>query len=359
MAADLKIGGEPPVTLAALDAPAEGPAFVAATVLPGRGMMLLQARLRLASGKMVDAIAAPTLDVAARQLNGGADDFAGSKSFSFGGAILAPYANRIRGQPVAGAREIETLIAGHRVRLPRNWGGKARGAEQYAMHGLILADQVSWRRDAADRVTGRLDAGDFGGRWPGRTALTFDWSLSLGALILKVTVENLGTEPLPMGVGWHPYFALPSGDRRQARLRVAAASRALANNYDEVLPTGRLEPVAGGAYDFTTLEGRALGSDYLDDCFTDLQREGGLALAEIRDPAAGVGLTIVSPSPQVRAFQIYTPPDQGFIVVEPQFNLADPFGAEWRGRDTGMVTVLPGACVVYEARVTAFSLGNG
>jgi galactose mutarotase-like enzyme len=170
----LTIGGKPPVTLTARDAPGAGPAFVEATVLPGRGMMLLQARLRLASGEVVDAIAAPSLGEAARQLDGGPDDFAGNKAFSFGGAILAPYANRIRGAPVPGAREIETDIAGRCVRLPRNWGGKAAGAEQYAMHSLILDASVPWRQTAADRVTGRLDAGDFGGRWPGRAALAFE-----------------------------------------------------------------------------------------------------------------------------------------------------------------------------------------
>jgi aldose 1-epimerase len=352
----LRIGGEPAVTITARDAPSAGPAFVQATILPGRGMMLLQARLRLASGEVVDAIAAPSLEDAARELDGGPDDFAGDKSFSFGGAILAPYANRIRGRPVTGAREIETEITGHTVRLPRNWGGKASGAEQYAMHGLILSAQIPWVQPAADRVTGRLAAGDFGGRWPGDTVLTFEWALAQGALTLKVTAENKGAEPLPMGIGWHPYFALPSGDRRQATLRVAAASRTLVNDYDEVLPTGALEPVAGGPYDFTAPGGRALGGAYLDDCFSDLQREDGLAFTEVRDPAAGLGLRIASPSPQVRAFQVYAPLDQAYVVVEPQFNLADPFGAEWRGLDTGMATIPPGGSVAYEARVAAFGL---
>jgi len=353
----LRIGGEPAVTLTAEDAATTGPAFIEATVLPGRGMMLLQARLRLASGEVVDAIAAPSLEEAARELDGGPDDFAGDKAFSFGGAILAPYANRIRGRPVEGIREIETDIAGRKVRLPRNWGGKAPGAEQYAMHGLILASAVPWMQPAVDRVTGRLAAGAFGGRWPGDTILTFEWALAGGALTLRVAAENAGAEPLPMGIGWHPYFALPSGDRRQAMLHVAAASRTLVNDYDEVLPTGALEPVAGGPYDFNAPGGRPLGGAYLDDCFTALRREGGLAFAEIRDPAAGLGLRIASPSPQVRAFQVYAPLDRAFVVVEPQFNLADPYGAAWRGRDTGMALIPPGGSVAYEAQVSAFASG--
>jgi galactose mutarotase-like enzyme len=358
MEGTLRIGGEPLVRLRGLDTPKRGPAFVEATVLPGRGMMLLQARLRLPSGEVADAIFAPEPEAAARELDGGPDDFAGNRSFGFGGAILAPYANRIRGREAPGAREIETEVAGHAVRLPRNWGGKAQGAEQYAMHGLILDAAVTWRQDSPDRMSGRLEAGDFGGRWPGRAALDFEWRLEAGALALRVTAHNVGDAPLPMGIGWHPYFALPSGDRRQARLWAPARSRALVNNYDEVLPTGALEPVAGSAHDFAAPGGRALGETYLDDCFTDLIRANGLAVAEVRDPASDLGLTIASTSPHVRAMQVYAPTDKAFVVVEPQFNLADPYGAEWRGRDSGMALVPAGGSVAYDARVTAFALGN-
>ena len=190
MGSPLRIGGEPAVRLTATDAPAEGPAFLEATILPGRGMMLLQARLRLASGQVVDALASPDAAAAARALGGGPDDFAGNASFSFGAAILAPYANRIRGRAVAGAREIETEVAGRTVRLPRNWGGKAAGAEQYAMHGLILATAVPWRQAAPDRVSGRLEAGDFDGRWLGRARLDVEWRLDGGALRLHVTASE-------------------------------------------------------------------------------------------------------------------------------------------------------------------------
>jgi aldose 1-epimerase len=359
MSAAPRIGGAPVVSLRARDAPADGPAFLAAEVLPGRGMMLLQARLRLPSGEVADAIHAPSAEGAAEALDGGPDDFAGNKSFSFGGAILAPYANRIRGRPLQGSREIETTVAGRIVRLPRNWGGKAQGAEQYAMHGLILDARAQFEQPAPDRVTGRIEAGDFGGRWPSALRLDFEWRLAGGALRLRVEATNTGTEICPVGLGWHPYFNLPSGDRRQARLRLAARARVEVDNYDEVLPAGRLSPVAGSPYDFGGNGGRALAGLYLDDCFTGLVRSDDRAVAEILDPAAGLGLRIASPSPAVRALQVYAPPDQAFVVVEPQFNLADPFGAEWPSDlDTGMARLAPGQSVIYEAEVTAFALSS-
>lgn len=356
MGGNIDIGGAPVVTLRG-EPPAGQPGFVEAQVLPGRGMMLLQARLRLPSGEVVDALYAPPLPEAARALSGGPDDFAGNQAFGFGGCLLAPYANRIRGRPVDGVREIEADIDSRPVRLPRNWGGKAPGAEQYAMHGLILDANVPFEQPAPGRLTGRLDAGDFGGRWPGRLALEFDWRLEAGVLSVEVRGRNTGHEPAPLGLGWHPYFALASGDRRQARLRLAAAARAEVNDYDEVLPTGRLLPTAGSAYDFT--HAPALGDLFLDDCFTRLVRPEGEVVVELLDPAAGVGLRLASESPQVKAVQVYAPPDKAFVVIEPQFNLADPFGAVWpAGVDTGMARLQPGASVAYDCRVSAFAVGN-
>jgi galactose mutarotase-like enzyme len=317
-------------------------------------MMLLQARLRLPSGEVVDALHAPSPDGAAREMDGGADDFAGNRSFAFGGAILAPYANRITGAPVEGAREIETVVDGRRVRLPRNWGGKAPGAAQYAMHGLILDADVPYETPSPDRIIGQLAAGDFGGRWPGTLALDFDWRLEAGALSLSVTARNVGDDALPLGLGFHPYFALPSGDRRQAQLRLPAKLRAEVGDYDAVLPTGRLLPVAGTPYDFN--DAAALGDLYLDDCFTGLD---GAAVCEVLDPAAGVGLRIASSSPQVKAVQVYAPPGEAFVVVEPQYNLADPYSAVWPAEvDTGMARLQPGKSLTYDIRLTAFALGT-
>lgn len=352
----VRIGGAPAVRL---QARAEGasPAVTEALILPGRSMMLLQARVRLASGDTADILEAPDLAAAALQLDGGADDFAGNRAFAFGGALLAPYANRIRGRALPDSRDIETQIDGHAMRLPRNWGGKAPGAEQYAMHGLILDQPARWSQTADDAVTGVIDAGDFGGRWPGALRFTVAWRLQAGGLRLEILAEATGPAPAPVGLGWHPYLRILSGDRTQARLHLPARLRAEVNDYDEVLPTGRLLP-ADGPYDFRSPGGEPLGDLYLDDCFTGLERPGDLAV-EVRDPAAGLGLRVLSDAPAVRAVQVYAPRDQAFVVVEPQFNLANPFGAVWPADvDTGMVRLEPGRTVRYAARLEPFPLGN-
>jgi galactose mutarotase-like enzyme len=212
-----------------------------------------------------------------------------------------------------------------------------------------VRDVVHEREGERDVARATYDAGDFGGHWPSRTRLDFEYALSARRFEVVVRATNVGDETLPMGIGSHPYFRIPSGDRAQARLHVPARLRALVNDYDAVLPTGALEAVAGTAYDFTAAAGRALGDQYLDDCFTGLERDAnGAVVCDVVDPAARYQLRVVGTSPAIRAVQVYAPPSEAYVALEPQFNLADPFGAEWpAGTDTGMVMLAPGAAAEY------------
>jgi aldose 1-epimerase len=177
---------------------------------------------------------------------------------------------------------------------------------------------------------------------------------------LTVTARNTGQQTTPVGIGWHPYFNLPSGRRGQARLHVPSTNRALVRNYIAVLPTGEIDDVSGSVVDFSNPSGRALGDLYLDDCYLNLVRDfAGDVTATIADPAAGLCLRIASASPAVNAFQVYAPPNKAFVVVEPQFNLADPFGSIWNGRFTGMVMLVTESQTTYDARIEIGSYRAG
>jgi galactose mutarotase-like enzyme len=322
-------------------------------------MMTLQVRAHLPKHGEFDLLTSPPLDEARGFFEGDFGGFPGNASYLIGGGILLPFANRIRGELSSDGRTVRTNVGGRPVDLPANHGGRRTGAEKYSMHGLILASRVDEMSrettEERDVLRGSLRAGDFGGSWVSSAALEFENILSSDSFTLKVTAKNTGDEPLPMGIGWHPYFNLPSGRREQARLHLPARGRALVNDYDEVLPTGEVEPVAGTPYDFSMPGGRALGNLSLDDCFVDLDRSNGHVIAEVVDPAGSFGLRVVAASPPVAAIQVYAPPDKGFVVLEPQFNRADPFGPQWRGADTGMVILKPGESVVYSARLELFT----
>jgi aldose 1-epimerase len=355
------IGGEPAVILSRPQpANKSKPQFLEAIVLPGNGMNLLQVKAFLPGKGDIDLLNAPDLEGAKDLLENQNDAF-GNKSFSMGGAILLPYPNRIRGKLSADGKTIETMIDGKMMSLPANWKGKKPGAEIHAMHGLIMSahfrDVHQHNTPAESSVSAILHGGDFDGHWPSKTDVGVRMILKNDALDVIVTAKNVGTERLPMAVSFHPYFQFPSGNRAQARLHLPADMRTIVNNYDDVFPTGKIVPVKGTPYDFTAPGGAALGPTlYMDDCFTDLKRNAaGNAVIEITDPAAHYGLRLTALSPQIKAIQVYAPPDKNFVVVEPQFNLADPFNTKiWGKRNTGMVYLLPGQSVSWHVRLELF-----
>lgn len=355
----LTVNGEPAVILTRPSSSDQGkPHFVEATVLPGAGMNLLQLKAYVPGSGEVNVIGTTSLTDAKKLLE--EDNDFGNKSFYIGGAILVPFPNRIRGTVSPDGKTLTTDIGGKEVTLPANWHGKNPGALHHAMHGLILLSKFEdvKHKDGktASDVAALLHAGDFNGHWLSKTDVNIRMSLTDQAMDLEVTAKNVGHEKLPIAIGFHPYFNFPSGDREQGRLVIPAEERAPANNYDDVFPTGQIVPVKGTPFDFMNPQGTALGSMFMDDSFTDLQRGAdGAAHIEIIDSKAHYGLRILAISPQIKAIQVYAPPDKSYVAVEPQFNLADPFNKQvWGDRDTGMVWLNPGQSVTWHIKLELF-----
>jgi len=230
------------------------------------------------------------------------------------------------------------------------------------MHGLILASQTEnvQTQPIADgqSVTGIIHAGDFGGHWLSQTDLSFVITLTGSAVDATIVAKNVGKEPEPMAIGWHPYFAIPSGDRKQALLHIPGQKVAAINNYQDVFPTGDLQAVKGTKYDFSAAQGKALDDIYLDDNWSTLTRTNGAVDVTLADPASSYGVHILGLSPEIRTVQVYAPPTKQFTAIEEQFNFGDPFGKEWGSMNTGMVTLEPGKSVEWHCRLGLFTPGK-
>ena len=341
-----------------------------AEVLLGRGMNLYQIRAYIPKVGVIPLLESPPLEQSQKKMNGGLDDFNGNQSFFVGGAILAPYANRIRGHLIsdsstANSKWIETNILGKNLRLPSNWKGKEKNAEPHAMHGLILNTSMDEWKSSLTRehaqIQSTLHAGNFRGHWISEADLHFEVTLQDHELLLKITAQNTGHEPLPIGIGWHPFFRIASGKREQAQLVVPARSRTEMNNYDDVFPTGKLLPIQNTKYDVllsrSQSKAKSLGLLYLDDCFVDLERKGNAAVVSLTDPSAHYGVRVKALSPQIQAIQVYAPLDKPFVAIEPQFNWGDPFGKQWKhSENTGMAVLKPGESVTYFVAVEVFEI---
>jgi len=353
-----QIGGENVVQLnRTATSNGQKPEFLSATILPGRGMNVFQITANVPGKGTIEVLASPSLEQGAEVLS---HDEYGNGSFSFGGAFLVPYPNRIIGTLSKDGKTVTTEWHGKTITLPANWKGKKPGARPHAMHGLILdakTDDVKVE-DVKDgqQVTGVIHAGDFGGHWLSKTDLNFKLTLTGDAFDAEITAKNVGDESEPLAIGWHPYFSIPSGEHAQARLHIPASQMALVNNYDDVFPTGKLRPVKGTQYDFNAANGAPLDDHYYDDNWSKLTRTDGAVDVKLIDPASNYGVLLQGLSPEIKTVQVYSPPTAKFAAIEEQFNFADPWGKEWpKGMDTGMVTLKPGQSVTWHVRVGLFT----
>jgi len=329
------------------------PEFLSATLLPGRGMNIFQITAYLPGQGATSLLQSPTLDNASSELNGQGADLNGALNYTMGGAILLPYANRVTGKTTADGNYVQTSWGHHLLTLPASSGDK-----QTAIHGLfntLASNSIDTEQMPDGQIaTGHFHAGNFGGRWPSNTDVTVTVSLSRRTMDITVTARNVGNEPEPMGIGWHPYFVIPSNDRSQVLLKLPQGMQAEADA--QHIPTGRLLQTSGTSNDFTQHNGRALGGQSMDDSFVRLHSNAldNGPMVELRDPEAQYGLRVTALTTTIKAIQIYAPADKNFIAIEPQMNFNDPFGKQWHDEDTGMATLQPGQSVQWKVRLELF-----
>jgi galactose mutarotase-like enzyme len=343
----------------------DGPEFLSATLLPGRGMNLLQIRANLPQKGEVDLLASPTPEEAAKLLSGSGEDTTGAKSLAMGAAIELPWAGRVSGSPAPDGKNVIAMWRGERLILPSDPRDSYGAGGTVAAGGLLLklaSDSVNTNvmPDGGEaRATFR--AGDFDGHWLSKTEIATTVQMSGKAIDIRVVARNTGTTPEPIGIGWHPRFAILNGHRGQMMLRLPQGMRVDVKDRRTGQLSGRLVPVEGTEYDFTGRMGAELGALNLDDSFVHLRQammENG-PVAELRDPENDYGLRIIAMTSTIKAIRVYAPLDGSFISIQPQFNFDDPFGREWaKGEDTGMVVLQPGQTTQWKVRLEIFSLSG-
>ncbi|HEX9202259.1 MAG TPA: aldose 1-epimerase [Acidobacteriaceae bacterium] len=326
------------------------PEFLSATMLPGRGMNVLQITAYIPGTGEVNLMASPSIEGAARAMTGVDADENGQASLAMGGAFEVPWADRIGGAASPSAHG-SIVWRGHAITVPAAGNG-----------GLMLAEAADAASTTALPDGGQAQAvfraEDFGAHWQSKTEVTVTVLLSSRSVDLTVTAHNAGDVAEPVGIGWQPRFAILNGNRGELRLRIPGEKRTEMRDSGKRSPTGVLLPVADSPYDFTAPGGVRLGSMDLDDCFVVLHQ--GLLdsgpVAELSDPGRNYGLRLTALSSTIKAMHVLAPADGNFVSIEPQFNYPDPFGREWgKDVDTGMVMLQPGQSTQWKVRLELFS----
>jgi galactose mutarotase-like enzyme len=254
---------------------------------------------------------------------------------------------------------------GERLILPSDPRDSYGAGGTVAAGGLLLklaSDSVNTNvMPDGGEARASFTAGDFDGHWLSKTEIATTVQMSGKAIDIRVVARNTGTTPEPIGIGWHPRFAILNGHRGQMMLRLPQGMRVDVKDRRTGQLSGRLVPVEGTEYDFTGRVGAQLGALNLDDSFVHLRQammENG-PVAELRDPENDYGLRIIAMTSTIKAIRVYAPLDGSFISIQPQFNFDDPFGREWaKDEDTGMVVLQPGQTTQWKVRLEIFSLSE-
>ena len=332
------------------------PQFLSATILPGRGMNILQISAYIPGKGLVDLLVSPSVADADVAMSGAGEDAGGQQSLAMGAAFEVPWAGTLSATQAQSESHGTAMWHGRTINLPQIDNGVARG-------GLILASPASSSDKTAlpdgGQVEGEFHVQDFGAHWPSKTDVKITVLLSSRSIEMTVTARNVGEVAEPVGIGWHPRFAIPAESRKLMRLRIPAERRVEMRDRDLGVPTGSLLPVAGTPYDFSADGGAELGSINLDDCFVGLKQdllESG-PIAELSDPASGYGLRLTVLSDTIKALHVVASATRDYVTIDPQFNYPDPLGREWKSdAETGMVVLQPGETTQWKVRLELFSL---
>ncbi|WP_324749494.1 aldose 1-epimerase [Sphingomonas sp. LY54] len=223
---------------------------------------------------------------------------------------LVPYCNRIRGGLFR--------FRGREVRLSRNM---PTDASPLHGHGWLAPWDVVARSDDTAELLFRHEPGE----WPWRYEARQHFRLRPDGLEIALACRNLSDEPMPCGLGQHPYFPCTAETMLDTEVATAWTIDA------QVLPVD--EVPAAGRYD---LRKRRICGQHLDNGFGGW---GGTA----RMDTPGVPFATKLSSPDARFFQLYSPAEGGLYVAEPVTHANAALNApEQVWRELGIRVLAPG-----------------
>lgn len=232
---------------------------------------------------------------------------------------LVPFVNRIRG----GCFDFR----GRRVRLAPNMAGDAS-----PLHGQGWLG--AWRVERASQTEAELLFDHSAGEWPWAYLARQHFTLDEGGLGIRMTCRNASDEPMPCGLGIHPYFNCG----RDTRIRTGVEQVWTVD--EAVLPVAKIP--AAGRYDIADAGvcGRGLDNGF----------DGWSGTALFTDPAWPFDIALASPG--TRFFQLYSPSQGGLFVAEPVTHANDALSSpEERWDELGIRILDPGETLILDSRL--------
>ncbi|MEO9130904.1 MAG: aldose 1-epimerase [Sphingomonas sp.] len=232
---------------------------------------------------------------------------------------LVPYANRIAGGGFT--------FAGREVQLPLNFGDHPN-----TLHGT--AWQRAWEivEQGPDRAV-LTQSHDGTGGWPWAWRAEQLFELDEQGLSVALTLTNQSVEPMPAGIGLHPYFAISPG----TRLRLNAERVWLTDAVQ--IPSGPVPADHFGDW--------ATGASIAQAGFIDNSYEGWDGLATLATALDGGDHIVRVSAEGARDLHLYHPEGESFCCLEPVSHLPDAFNRAGAAFDI----LAPGATITLMMRI--------
>jgi aldose 1-epimerase len=224
------------------------------------------------------------------------DDFRARPGLN-GIPLLAPFANRLDEQAFyANGKKYNFDMELGNVRGAIPIHGYLSGARDWKLVDADADGNAAW-------VTNTLEFyrhPQWMKQFPFAHTLQMTYRLQDGVLEVQTRIENLSIEPMPVAIGFHPYFQLTDSTREDWTLSIGAKTRwLLAPNK---IPTGETEPIEKFFPDPHSI---ALKDFDLDDVFGDLERDAqGRAVMSVKGKTQQLDVLL---GPNYRSVVLYSP----------------------------------------------------
>ena len=259
------------------------------------------------------------------------DEFKARPTLS-GIPLLAPWANRLdEAAFYANGRRYAFDLSLGNVRAAVPIHGFLQTTDQWRVVEVKATDRAAW-------VTSRLEffrTPAWIKQWPFAHTIEITHRLQDGVLEVQTTITNLSAEPMPVAIGFHPYFRLTDAPRDEWTIAVGARTRwLLAENK---VPTGATQPIE----QFLSNPGATPLKAYdLDDVFGDLAGDkDGRATMSVIGKSQRLDVVV---GPRYRSMVIYAPAGQPFICFEPMAAITNALNLTQRGLYKDLQSMPPG-----------------
>ncbi len=245
--------------------------------------------------------------------------------------FLWPWANRIDG--------LSYWVNGKKYAINTELGNVRVGPVPTPIHGLLVSAK-QWKVIRAEAtpaeaiVASRIELWRepaMMAQFPFANAVTTSYRLKEGVLEVETAVENLSSEPMPVSLGFHPYFQVNDAPRDEWKVRLPAREKFVLN--ERLIPTG--EMIANPYANPQPLKGVVL-----DDVFGSLVRDAD-GWARFRLQGAKESVTVEYGESYPVAV-VYAPPGRGFVCFEPMSAPTNAFNAAHDGWFKDLPLVAPG-----------------